>query len=413
MTQYGTIQVGRLTLVELPKSAAVDQFSDRDTYGRTLAIQGQESVPGFFNTTLPQLKAKIDDLVGNVNSFVPVSFTDKSDRNGYYTISLAQVNEVNWEGEMASATWSITLNRIGADSEIDLQSRLTGAQTRNTSGAASGSTGVRTHTPPIGAYGYWSGPTIPSQINRPSADGTVITYSGLAITSTVRWGCAVGNYPGGRVRFLDDNGVERSGTQFPAPAPSAAWSFSNALVNVAPLTSGGVLNVSAYTSGAYQAKSWDLQVNGSTLGVPLSIKMLHNEYEMGVLRMTWNSTNVGRVTADLTLRRGSRLLELYLQTESSTTIKVVRSSAEIGTSTLTYVSASSNDAAGNRYIVGSAHADTADVANGGVSVSASVAMDAFIGVVAGGSGAIVGDRASDLFGQYLGFPAEQVTGVIR
>jgi hypothetical protein len=210
---------------------------------------------------------------------------------------------------------------------------------------------------------------------------------------------------------LDSNSVERSGNEFENPSPTS-WTFGNALMNISPLSSGGVLNVSSYTSGSYQAKAWDLQVGGSSLGAPISVKLLYNEYELGVVRMLW-SLPVGRVTADLTLRRGSRLVELYLQTETSSTIKVVRGSAEAGTAALTYVSASANDSAGNRYIVGSAKSDITDVTNGGISTSAATAMDVFIGVVAGGSGAVVGDRAADLFAQYLGYPAEQVTGVIR
>jgi hypothetical protein len=412
MTQFGTVQLGRLALVEIPKYAAVDQDSDRNSYGRTLSIQGQESSPGFFGTTAAQLAAKVDDLVGMIGELIPATFSDKADRNGYYTVATASASLTNWEGETESMTWSATLTRVGTPFEIDLESRLTGAVTRNTSFPASAATGSRSHTPPIGAYGYWSGPTLPSAVSRSSEDGTLTAYTALPITSTTRWGCSLGNYPLARVRFLDDNGIERSGTQFQI-GNAALWTLKNALVNVTPISSGGVMNVASYTGGAYQTKNWDLQVGGVSLGAPVSVSLLRNEYELCVVRLLWTQTP-GRVTADLTLRRGSRLLELYIQTETSSTIKVVRGSAEAGSSAVTgYVTASANDGAGNKYIIGGAHTFTADTANGGISLAATTTLDAFVGVVAGGTGAVTGDKAADLYSQYLGFPAEQVRGTRR
>jgi hypothetical protein len=77
------------------------------------------------------------------------------------------------------------------------------------------------------------------------------------------------------------------------------------------------------------------------------------------------------------------------------------------------VIASSNDADGNKYVVGSSKSFTADTAIGGVSKASVTALDAFVGVVAGGTGAVTGDQAANLFAQYLGSSTEVVAAVRR
>lgn len=413
MSFFGTIKLGRLTLTELPDHAASPASaapSSNAPTGRTLQLQGQESTPGYAPMSLVALRALQEDLLGLQGAFVPLVCTDKADLNGYYVVVDSSVSQVQWNGEMSTVDWSVDLMRVGTDTEIDVESRLTGGTRVNSFSA----TGVRWHAPAQGAYAYFSASgNAPSVVSRTSLDGAMSVYTSLPTPCLPRWGCLVGSYLGGRVRFLDANLFERSGTQLLTAA--GGWTLHNGLVRVSPLMVGtGVLSIDAYTGGAWQAKAWDLQYAGSSLGQPLTVSLLRNEPEIVVIRLLWSTTG-GRVTADLTLRRGSRFVEFYLQAQTSGTLKVVRGSAEAGSNggSGEYVSATANDAAGNRYIVGSAKTSTQDLVNGGISVSAAVAMDAFVGVIAGGSGAISGDQGADLYGQYLGAPAELVQGVRR
>lgn len=422
MTQFGTIQLGRLQLVEFPTQVATDAAAapaSSSPTGRTLALVGQESNPSAptVGTTAAQLQAKRADLtgIGTAGSFIPVLFTDKIELNGYYIVLDSSGDVQNWENEVATLTWKADLMRIGTDLEIDIESRLTGG-VRNSSFAISAN-GSRWHAPSIGHYAYFTtvGNT-PSVVSRTGADGAMSVYTGLPLTGSVipRWGCAVSNYLGGRVRFIDNNAVERSGILF-ANGNATSWTLSNALVNITPIASGGVLNVASYSSGSYQTKNWDILFNGTTLGSPLSISLLRNEPEIVVARLVWSVTGPNRVTADLTLRRGSRFLELYLQAQVLGTFKVVRGSAEIGSNggSGAYVVATSNDASGNKYIIGSALTNTQDLSNGGISLSATTTMDAFIGAVIAGSAAVSGDQASDLWNQYIAAPSELVQGIRR
>lgn len=404
MSDFGTVKVGRLVLREA--LAVASESVNSQTGNRQLTITGQEAKP---DLTVAQLAQIQDDVQNMIDSMVPVVFTNKSDRSGYYQVTDSSADLMNWTGEVITCAWKLTMDRLGSDTEVDVESRLSGATARNNSFAA---TGERWHAPPIGHYGYWSGSTQPSVVTRTGADGPMTVYRGLSATVNPRYGCAVGSYLAGRVRFSDANSAERSGVNFTVAA--TGWTLSNALVQVTAASAGsGVLTVSAYTGGAMQAKAWDLLSGGVSLGVPAGATVLRNDPEAVTLRLLWTQATPGRVSADLVLRRGSRFVELYVQGEFSSTLKLVRTTAEAGTSGTGYVAATANDAAGNRYIVGSALTFTADTTLGGLSLASTTALDAFIGVVAGGGAAVAGDQAADLYAQYLGAPSESTQAVRR
>ncbi len=397
---WGTVQIGSLTLREALSTAA-EKSATGDA--RTLDLTGQESAPGL---SLAELAGRHDDILGLTDRFVPVSFTDKADRNGFYMVTSSSSSLMNWQGEVVTADWSISLMRVGFEGEVDIESRLSGAQTRHTTLATIGD---RWDAPPIGAYGYFSGATVPSVLTRTGADGAITVYRGLGLNTNPRYGCSVANYEAGRVRLVDSLGRIRTGTRF-SPGPSG-WSLTNGLVRVTPRTGG--LSVDAYTGGAWQTMPWDLTAFGSTAGSVDAVTLLRNEPECVIVRVLFTPTSTGRLTADLTLRRGSRFVELYLTASSSTTLKVALTSAQAGANGTGYVSASANDGAGNRYVVGSALAYTSDLTQGGISLASTTTLDAFLGVAAGGSSAVAGDAAADLSAQYLGVPSSRVQGVRR
>jgi hypothetical protein len=423
---FGSFTIGRLTLREALSAAS----ETSGTSGRQLKLTGQEAVPIL---TSAQLAAIQDDLPGMVGSFVPVYFDNKSDRNGYWMLTDAQCDLMNWNDELVTCTWSMTLDRMGSDTEIDLESRLTGTLTRDNDW---GATGERVHIPPIGHYGYYSGSTQPGVIVRTGSDGAMLVYRTVPTNVNPRWGCSVQTYMMGRVRFLDAHNIERGGTAFsvrplvPPLTPDTDlvpntnlvlssgaalnWTLTNSLVQVTPAASGGLIDVAAYTGGTWQTKRWDVLIGGTSMGAADTVTVLRNEPEIVVVRLLRSGTP-GRITVDLTLRRGHRVVELYVQNTYSTTVKLALSTPEAGTLAATpgALRASVNDGAGNRYVVGSASTFTADIANGAVSASSVVAFDAFIGVEVGGLSALPGDTALDLFAAYLGAPAETVQAVRR
>ncbi|MFE1849849.1 hypothetical protein [Streptomyces sp. NPDC059489] len=369
---WGSIQLSRTLLRET--FTAAEQGGNRN-----LNLAGQESMP-------PLTRAQLVGVHDNINALeaqspVPVTFTDKPERNGYYQVSSSASTLNEYRNDMLTADWTIALDRLGSVGEVDLQSRLTGVVRINDFGL----TGERWHAPPIGHFGYYTGPSNPTTMTRTGADGAMTVYRSVPTGVVPRWGCDPTNYLKGRVRVLDTTTpaapIELEGTERAVPA--TAWSLSNGLVNITPSASAS-LDVQAYTGGAWHSKLWNVSVAGSASSITSwdSASLLRNDPEHTILRLT-KSLNPGRATLDLSLRRGARFVEGYLQTGASNTLAAYRSTLEANTSFAAsgYVVAAGDDADGNQFTVGSARSFTAH-ANGGITKAAVTALDFWIGAVA-------------------------------
>lgn len=395
-----TIQLGRMVVREDLTTA-----EQADGSARSIALTGQESIPRLSAAAVARQR---EDLLALPGYFVPVAFTIKNYLDGFYTVMDTQGTIEDWDDDLMVFRWQLNLDRVGTESEIDVESRLGGSLTRINDFTV---VGVRTHAPAITHGGYWTNGTVSTAITRTGEDGALKLYTGLAVNMSPRWATTPVGYLTGRVRFTDELGRERAGEG--AKLAATGWTLSNGLVRVRPLASGGVLEVASYTGGAWHAKAWDITFAATTLGTFNYCTLITNEFGLVTLRLMKNMTN-GRLYVDVTLRRGHRFAEVYVQSEYSGAIKIVRATTEAGTNALGgTVVASANDADGNKYIVGSARTFTADAANGGISKAAAATLDAFVGVVAAGTGAITGDVAADLQKQYVGLPSELVQGVRR
>lgn len=403
MSDYQTVQIGRMVLRE---DRTVARTVNASTGGITLKLTGQQSSPSL---TSAQVEASAADIVAGFGYLVPVVFAQKTNLNGYYQIADYEADQNKYVADGANLVpWSMTLDLVGTDVEVDLESRLGGALTRANNYTLT--TGDRWHCPPGGTVGYYVAGSAPTQLVRTGADGALTVYRAIPYGKYPRWGCPVTGYQLGRCRFLTD-GIERTGYMF--GPDNANWEMNNSLVRVKPLTSGGAVEIAAYTGGAWQAKAWDVQVNGSTVAPWTSCTVLQNDYHKTSIRLMKTISALGRATLDITLRRGSRVAEMYLQCSSSTTLKIVRATVEASTQSAnhTLMLANAADGAGNKYVIGSAGTYTADGVNGGISAAGVLKMDAMVGVQI--NAAPVGEVAADLYNQYLGSPSEMITGVRR
>jgi hypothetical protein len=371
---------------------------------RSMTLTGQESIPRLSAAAVVRQREDMLTLAGN---FVPVVFSMKDYLNGFYTIDDAQGTIRDFDDDMRTFQWTVNLTRIGTESDTDVESRLSGALTRVNDFTV---VGVRTHAPAIVHGGYWTDGTVTTAVSRTGEDGVLKLYTGFSATMSPRWATTPAGYLTGRVRFTDELGRERAGDG--ARLATTGWTLSNGLVRVRPLASGGVLEVAAYTGGAWRTKAWDITFNAASLGTFDHCELINNDFGLVTIRLLRYMTT-GRLYVDVTLRRGHRFAEVYVQSEFGGALKIMRATNETGVNSLGgTVVASANDADGNKYIVGSARTFTADL-NGGISRAAAATLDAFVGVVAGGTGAVTGDVAADLQKQYIGLPSELVQGVRR
>ena len=392
-----SLQLGRLTLRE------TWGFTESAYQGWNMHLSGLEVRPMI---SLDELWDRFDGALGVQGSLVPVIFDEKTQRNGYYTVSSASgsVRDRRPIG-IASVEWKISLQRHGPDTDVDLESRLAGAVRANDFAL----TGERWSAPSIGHYAYFTGATLPSVLTRASTDGDIVVYRGVPAGVSPRWGCRVEDYMRGRVRILT-RGVERVGTAHPLDTDQ--WELSNGLVRVRPLASGGSIEVASFTGGAWRSKVWWIDIGGTQATSWDSASVLQNDLERCTVRLAVARSPVGRAYLDLTVRRGSRLVEGYLQRGDSGTLSVYLASSETCTDSTSYVVRSTNDTDGNRVIAGSAR-NFDPHASGGITRTSNTALDFYLGVVAGGSGAVSGDAATDLRNQYVGSLPEVVAAVRR
>ena len=404
---WGIAQVGRLQLSE---QYVLQENHNAGTKEKTISLAGQHYT-GWKGIDTVGVQRIQEDVVGLADRIVPVTFEHKTDQSGYYRVHDVNVTALNWVSEgVASFDWSFILQKFGPDNTVDVESRV-GTIVRTNAHAL---TGERWHAPSIGHYGYFTGTSAPAgTVSRAGQDGTVIVYRGIPSAINPRWGCPVGSYSAGRVRLLT-GGFERTGTAI--RANPTGWELNNGLVRVTPIDVGGMFQIGSWGGTAFETKSWHIAKGGATtsLGSFDSMTVLRNDFELVTIRLIKAASPSGRTLVDITLRRGSRFAEIFVQASSSDTLGAYLETVETATdNTATgYVVATNNDADGNKFIVGSSQT-VAYTANRGLSKAAVTSLDLYIGSVVGGSGAAVGDAASVLRDQYIGAVSESTMVVKR
>lgn len=393
---WGTINLGRMTVREDYTLTA---------NGTDVTIAGQESSPPL---TAQQLKDRQDNLTNMRGQVVPVTFTDKTDFDGYYAVKSVSTDYMDFDSAVLTSGWSITLVRLGTESEIEIESVLNGSPRSNDHGL----TGQRWHSAAAGHYSYYTGSTTPSTVSRAGDGFSINTYTNVPTAVDPRWSIGPSNYLDGAAEIARADGRVFTGVNHSMDPTD--WQVSNGLVRVSPnATNAGRFDVEHW-DGAWRSKTYVLNDGSNLNSAWEAMAVLHNDPDECVIRLVRSATSaVGQVMVDLSLRRGSRSVHCYMQRHASATLKVARGTAEAATSGTGFIRATNNDAEGNRYVLGSSKSFTADTTNGAISKSSVTEFDFFISSEVHGSVAQAGDTASDLVTQYLGTPAESVRLIRR
>jgi hypothetical protein len=407
---YTNITIGRMTLREtFDLNANISSGTDT----RTLVLSGEESYPPL--ATVAEVQRRNEDILGLQNRLVPIRFGTKSDHDGWYRITDVNTAPRNYQNsELVAFGWGINAERIGPENAVDLESRITGIARLNDHGL----TGERWHAPAGGAYAYYTGTSQPSgAVSRSTSDGVAVSaWRSVPASANPRWAVTLANYGNGRARVKVD-GAERVASNISVGASS--WVLENGLVSasMAGPAASATLNVANWDGSTWDSTAWNINLGASTgTGVTSfdAATVLRNDYEVCTVRLV-KDRNPGRTLLDLTLRRGSRVVEGYLQTDSSTLLAVYLKTGQTSTAGAStgYVVATSNDAQGNKVVVGSARSFTGMTSQGGLNKAAAVKLDFYIGAVVGGSGAPSGDAASTLNAHYLTSMSDVTLGAVR
>lgn len=403
---WGLLRIGRM---EVAENYTASEQHNAGTGERTVQLTGQSftSWRGYDNNAVVRAQ---EDIMGLAGTITAVVFEDKPEHSGYYQVKDVGAEILHWpDDSIRSFNWGFILEKFGPDNAVDVEARV-GTIVRANNFAL---TGERWQAPPIGHYAYYTGSSAPAgTVSRTGSDGAITVYRSIPAAVNPRYGCPVGSYWAGRARVLVD-GYERTGISIRAAATT--WELNNGLVRVRPLTAAGMLSVDSWGGSAWETKSWHIAKGGATtsLGTFDQATIIRNDFEMVTLRLVRNGTP-GRTYVDLTLRRGSRFVECFIQTDSSATLGAYLETVETASDQTAsgYVVANANDADGNKYIVGSSKTVTY-TANRGISKAAVTQLDVYIGSVVNGTGAAAGDAATDLRNQYIGAVSESTTVVKR
>lgn len=392
-----SLQIGRVILGEADMRPFEETWSSDE---RTVTLTGE-----VHRGTVAQLTATHDDLLGLGNSLVGVSFGTKTHRNGFYTVMGAKSSLIHLGGEqVVRVEWEVNLRREGSVSEVELETRFAGPLTRANDHTL---TGNRWSAPPIDHTAFWAGSDSPGVVNRVAEEGTIKVYTGMPITrQSVRYAADPLTYDLGGARVLD-NGLERSGT---GVTLGSAWELSNSLVGAS--WSGNDLVLHYYAGGSWKTKLFRPQVDTANLPAPEAISVLYNQLERVTLRLVWGVSS-GRVTADITVRRGARYIDVVMKKPVASTMSVGPSASVASAAFTGGYRPTANDADGNRYVLGSARSFTGNSGTGVISKSATARFDFMLGLELGGTAAVAGDTGAELLAQYLGSPSESIQAVKR
>ena len=371
--------------------------------------------------TLAETQALRDELAAQVNpsKVIPVTWTGDALLDGFYRLRSASI-DLRSLNDRGFFPFQAEVERLGTDADLVFRSRITGTVLTNDMTVTEAES-APFHAPPRGHVAYDPGATVPSSISRTGESGAVLVYVDVDFAVDPYFSVAAGAWYAGAVKVSSGSPLRlRSGDTIENPTPND-WRLENELVRVSPNGTGGRLDVEHHDGTQWEtAKVWRIQVAGGDVGEWTYAAILRNDPEECAVRLTRTVSAGGVITLDLALRRGSRFVSGFLTHNAAATLKVVQATAEAsstntpsGASAPVAVVKSSNDADGNRAVVGSSSTFVADLTNCGLSIASTTELDFFIGSRIDGSGSQAGDGTSDLCLQYLGHVSEETISTRR
>lgn len=395
---WGTLRVGRVELSE-PPLRAVDEKVDASTGAADVTVTGQEASPLRTHTGLLAVR---EDLLSLLGAQVPVVFEQKTTLTGWYEVRDVSATYLDWGG-VGKVDWNVSLRRVGAPSGVDVESRLTGVARVNDYSV----TGERWHAPALGATAYWTGTTQPTTMTRTGQDGAMTVYRGVPASVNPRWVIAPDGFYGGAA-YVAVAGATRSAVH--VDVDPIDWEIGNTLVRVGHGDTGTLLVSSYDPSGEWDPVTWNVSATGALTGGITAwdgVSILRNTPEACALRMV-KDLAPGRALLDLTVRRGSRLIEGYLSVDRSTTAGLYLPDSAVLLSNYSsegYTFGYDDNTLGNKMLAGTPRSCVWS-SDRGIYKASTTVFSFYLGHIIGGGSSASGDSATDLRAQYMLSSAE-------
>jgi hypothetical protein len=403
------LTIGRVGLeTDLAHPTQINERSDGE--------DGTISIRGYIKETasLEEAKHLRHQLRGQVassrlNGLVAVDCVVDPTINGFYVLESANVEISRQAASLVNTghfPYNISLRKINTSA---FSVSLTGGVLTNDHSTSSGSPLVAA---PQGAISY--SPEATGTVSRNGMDGVLEVFIGVDETDAPIYELdpttPLDFYEGGcRVRVAKVGSATRrliSGFELGEMNDATDWEIDNSLVKVEYSAAGFTVSMAPDSGGWESGRAMKMIENVTDIvnwtGAPIIIR---NDPEQATIRVTQkrSGNQIGRRSLDITIRRGMRFAHFFYHTTIATTLKVHGVANDAATAISTWgVRKTANDGNGNRWVLGSKHANTQDTTNGGLDITGSLTgIDFFFGFEVGGSGAQANDTAADLYLQYI------------
>lgn len=369
-----------------------------------------------------------DQLMGLDNNgdepIVPVIVDSEPRKTGYYKVTGVMISTDPAMIVRGFAPCEVTLEPVRGFTQPMMEAIISGALLSNAVGAVAGDV-VQFHGYPGAATEYYRG-ALGVTVNRPSADGNISFTTNGALSTAASFSLRPADFYVGAATIEQGTPLQPVVGRTTTQADPHHWRLSNGIMRVTPTV--GLPN---YVDIAYRKGGVWLSPTGSFALAPgvgmndiLSATILRNSTEECIIRlaMTGGSpATQGRVTIDLALRRGDRIVRMVGTSDFAGLWQIARAGS-IAATAITYgaviiggIRATANDGDGNRFVVFSyGAATTSDLVNSQIALNvAAKQMDVGLGCEIGGSAATGTDAAVSLAGQYLAAQTESQRVVAR
>lgn len=394
--------------------------------------------------TAAAVRERLVSLAGSLDEpSVAVTWTEDSSINGHYMVAGGTVDYTPASLNDGYATWSADLERVGESSlpsfeVVTSYGAVTAGPTDATLNAAGDANGAICGVP-ASATDVWSGDDTrkgKAVVTRASDSGsvrvlwgdlfsdmpgTLYHYFAVAAADAYDGACTIkGTYAGVADMLCLGRSME--------PAVDTNFQLSNGIVR-ARFNASGVLIIQTYDTNAWVTvgpATWGITgtIGGNSFSWSASsttsaITVLANRPEIAVVRIvgdeiTIGGTRRGRCWLTLTVKRGGRIVEAYLDADFDATWAIAPSSNSAATNLTNYARQTSNDASGNRWVVATTGAPTINVTTGAVTGGSAVAAQLWgIGSEVDGTSATTPNTAQCVAYELFAGRAETVRAVLR
>lgn len=395
-----TLTVGRLVLD--------DPYTVSSRPGG-LALSGDESnsdvgtsVGGLTAAAALTLKRR---LVGLQGQLIPVIWAGDPSIDGFYRVAEVTADIGSYAGSSVFVTWALGLEFVGY--QPGFEATLIGAPVPNVHGitgkswAATAGGSVENDLGASATGIAWA--------HGPEGGGTIWGYTFTSQPRWMRYPLAAADWYVGAAKITVDGQVVE-GMELPSAAPGTGTHvLSNGIVRVSLAATPYLgFDVDVYTGGAWRAKRFMFGGPVGTVHNPAtSVAMISNDPWCAGLRFI----NADRTHVDVLLRRGARFATFTMRRYASGgTQGLYRSTAEAATALTGGIRATANDGDGNRFVMSSPSAFTADTTAGGLSSTASP-FTVNVGYEIAGTAATVGSTAAEVVAQSMWHTDERIKAV--